>query len=75
MEILSSIQYGRCFNFHNIHIHCHLCCCECKTDCKERCGHSKYIKEKRYCGNYEDTIERNNNIILQEKLINEKYKR
>lgn len=74
MEILSSIKYGRCFNFNNIHSQCIYCCCECKLDCTNRCGHSKYNFKKTNCGNYKDVVQSNNEQLLNLKLIDEKLK-
>jgi hypothetical protein len=72
MEILSNIKYGYCFTFNTIHPECKHCCCECDNKCANICHTAKVWHEKRYCGNYQNTVEFNNKLLKQLQLIQQK---
>ena len=75
MEVLSSINYGRCLNYHNVHKNCNLCCCECTNRCDKCCKIINHLDDKHDCGNFYNVVDFHNKKLKQTLFIKEEIKR
>lgn len=75
MEVLSSINYGRCLNYHNVHEDCDLCCCECTNRCDKCCKVINHLNDRHDCGNFYNTVDFHNKLLKQEIFIKEEMYR